>query len=287
MPAVDDVMVVPHHARSADVAAAAPPASRAREDRSGEFVPVPPPRSRDWDTGPLDKLLKQEDYAALSAKLIQLYDSAREPRVVNWCVHYGFRGGHVCPLFQLTRNMLRFAHGRVPSLEDLEFATMCGTVLLVRVAQDVLCGKLILARLDIDWVFTAVAKDVERWLVRWGPDIVPAPSAMAAAIRKWWSPEVAATLPQPAWVTAAWTSAFYGAVLWDHPSNEVALAFRMCNTVTKARGIATRRFVAVLDLAPSWPAVFEALRKPAELFACEDGSLDNPESFHSACGGTK
>ena len=203
-----------------------------------------------WDpSAPADALVA-EDYERVAA-VLQAFYAAREPRVVNWSIDLGYRRGHVPVLYFLTYNLLRYSKGRVPTVEDLKFGVRCAALLLLRVAQDVMCCKLALAKADREGVYPAFVVDVRRWLTgRWSAEVLPTPAAVAEELDQWLAANTDVELPLPTWATC-FQAGFLG-FYWNKPSLHDITSFKRCTNIAATRASVAVHVLSALRTSATW-----------------------------------
>jgi hypothetical protein len=202
-----------------------------------------------WKPEHLAGLLHDQDYDALVTALQAYYD-ARDPRVVNWSIEFGYRQGHVPVLHLLAHNFLRYSKGRVPTIEDLAFGTRCALLLLLRVFQDVASCKLDLAKADRDGVYPAFLSSVQLWLLnRWTDDVLPSPAEVAVELETWL--QKTKSLPLPTWASC-FSSGFMGGMYWAKPSSHDVTSFKRCTNVAHTQAAAAAQFIDSLKTSGNW-----------------------------------
>jgi len=203
-----------------------------------------------WDGTTLATSLHEENYQAVMDVLDDAINVKRDPRAINWSIEYGYRRGHVPVLWHLSRNFLRFSNGRVPSCEDLAFGVRCAVLMLLRVAQDVVSCKVDLAKADRDFVYTALATEVSKWVLRWDNNTLPTRMDIAAELARW----IVAVdvLPLPTWATS-FASGFLK-WKWTQPTATDTASFRRCAKLAETRLVVADKFIALLRDSPSWAA---------------------------------
>ena len=210
----------------------------------------------------LNAFMAADNSEAVVAIVERMLDKERDPRVVNWCVEWGYRKGHVPVLYHLARNLLRFSNGRVPSLEDLEFGIRCALLLLVRTAQDVISCRMDLAKADLDFIYEAMKDMVRHWVMRWNPDRYVTVARIRDDLDAWFKTVPIETLPLPSWATSFQCSWSYIPLVskctmyWVNPVAHDVKAFQRSTTVPATRSSVVREFLNVLAKHESWSAFF-------------------------------
>ena len=190
-------------------------------------------------------MLAEHAYEDVVTAIGEAVDTYRVPRCVNWCIQLGYRQGHVPVLYALTRNTLRYSHGRVPSCEDLAFGVKCAMLLLLRTAQDVVCCRKDLAKADRDFIYTYILSYVKHWVNRWEVESLPEHGALVAEVEAWAGSVT--ELPLPAWATC-FTSKLWG-VSWGRPEAHDVASFQRSTTLTATRMEVAVQFLTALRAA--------------------------------------
>ena len=212
---------------------------------------VPEP-STAWNPALPAEALEIEEYERVAA-ILQANYAAREPRVVNWSIDLGYRKGHVVVLYYLSHNLLRYSKGRVPTVEDLNFGVRCTALLMLRVAQDVMCCKLDLAKADREQVYPAFAQDAKKWLTaRWPADVLATPAAIADELDHWLASNTDMELPLPTWATC-FQLGFLG-FYWQKPSAHDVTSFKRCTNIAATRASVAVHVLKLLRTTPTWEA---------------------------------
>lgn len=210
----------------------------------------------EWDASGLTDKLHSQQFSEVMDALDGHIDTTRDPRAVNWCVQFGYKRGHVCVLYKLTRNMLAWNRGRVPSIDDLGFALRCALILLLRVAQDVKSCLDDMAKADLEFVYKAFRDKLWRWISGWKQDALPAVGEVAREVERWAA--AMKVLPLPVWATSFRTSSYKRGFTWTNPAAYDTSAFQKCKTISDTRNSVTRSFMTFLKTQSSWADAFRA-----------------------------
>lgn len=156
-----------------------------------------------WSAEAAAELLANHQYQLVVDAVDRALDDPahRLPTVVGWCLEWGFRQGHVPPLYKLVRNFLHFGVGMVPTTDMTAFGIKCALLLLLRAAQDAAVCVLDLARPEARVAFDAVAAKTRGWALPWfrKEGCAPTVEDAAAALQPWAG--AGAPCPLPAWPT--------------------------------------------------------------------------------------
>jgi len=216
--------------------------------------------SKCWEQDqPLAESLESQAFDRVVQTLERSLDTDRDPRAVNWSLEFGYRRGHVPVLFPLTRNFLRYSRGRVPTMEDLCFGVRCAMLLLLRVAQDVACCRLDIAKADRAGVFPAFQAHVRHWVLRW--KVLPPTVDVLADLEKWLEATRDTPLPLPTWATS-FATGLLGGMNWLPPVAHDVASLERCANITATRDAVTVVFLAALRSTPSWAEFLS--REPTE-----------------------
>lgn len=184
-----------------------------------------------------------------------------DPRVVDWCIVWGFRKGHVPVLYKLVRNLLKWRCGRLPTSAELVFSVRCGMLLLMRTAQDVRSCEVDLAKTDRGFVYAAFRDKVQSWVQGWHPASLPTTAAAADALEGWLTRKqstVDFALPSPAWA-ASFTVMCMSTFDFRRPCAADVQSFqRSAVTVSDTRQAVARSFVAAVRKCGTLEDVFRA-----------------------------
>lgn len=212
--------------------------SAARTLFSGTVLPI-------WEPAALLQRLENQQYTELVTALNQHVDLAREPKAIDWCIQHGYQNGHVPVLYVLVRNMLKHQAGRVPTTEQTAFTFQCVLFLLLRVAQDVRCCHLDLAKSDRGFVYVVMRNKLREWISYWNPDTVPGLQALLPAFRQYCQ-SIVPHLPLPTWTAAFSCSVVGDTFYWNTPSSDDTTSFQRCQTTLRTRASVTRAFIEAL-----------------------------------------
>ena len=207
-----------------------------------------------WDPCMIAEALENEEYERVAA-ILQANYAAREPRVVDWFIEQGYRKGHVVVLYYLAQNLLRYSKDRVPTVEDLNFGVRCTVLLMLRVAQDVMCCKLDVVKAGREEVYAAFAQDAKIWLTaRWPADVLATPAAIGDELDKWLAANADMDLPLPTWATCLEVGFvdFY----WKKPTAHDVTSFKRCTNIAATRASVAVHVLKMLRTTPTWEAFF-------------------------------
>lgn len=198
--------------------------------------------------------LQDSDFEDVAATLTMYIDVRRDPLAINWCTKYGFRHGHVLPLYMLVRNVLKWSKGSVPSTRELELSLQNALILLIRVAQDVTSCRRDLAKRDLEFIYSAFRDKLHLWMASWGHITLPPVSQIMDKVDKWFAHT---PLPLPTWATCfqkSWPigDTFY----WNTPTKDDISAFSRCQTVDKTRASVYTAFKTRIESFDKWNDVF-------------------------------
>ena len=217
---------------------------------------VAAPAASTWKPEVVEELMLKESFAEVACALEDALTVRRNPQAVNWCVEWGYRRGHVLPLWFLTWNQLRFSLGRVPSVEDLEFGVRCAALLLLRGAQDCVSCRLDMAKCDRVFILNKLALNVHTWLSKWvmaAPSALPTGSAIAVLLTAWLECHKSGSLPLPTWATSLFPTNMLSAIVWNErtafwraPDAHDVASFQRSLTVVDTRAKVAAAFLAEL-----------------------------------------
>ena len=215
-----------------------------------------------WDPCLPAEALENEKYERVAA-ILQTNYAAREPGVVNWSIEQGYHKGHVVVLYYLAHNLLRYSKDRVPTVEDLNFGVQCTALLMLRVAQDVMCCKLDVDKADREEVYAAFAQDAKIWLTaRWPADILATPAEIGDELDKWLAANADMDLPLPTWATCLKVG--FVEIYWKNPTALDVTFFKTCTNIAAIRASVAVHVLKLLRTTHTWEAFFSHSLLPSE-----------------------
>ncbi len=210
-----------------------------------------------WNVASITEQLNSQQYQEVMTQLKVALDDYRDNRTVNWCVDQGYRKGHVCVLYLLTRNFLKFTSGRVATTNEQGFALLCAVLLLLRVAQDVHSCEIDMAKHGLEFVFKALRDKLGSWVYAQNPWSMPTVQKVVDELDKWVL-GVQDGLPLPVWATAFGVSTFGWTFTWGNPVEADTAAFQRCQGIRATRTSVAHAFVQHMRTLTTWDAVFKA-----------------------------